>query len=65
MTIIQQLRRTFRKMTTLEMATAELGEAQLSKLEAESARDYATSIVAYNTMRIKRLQEFINANTAT
>lgn len=43
--------------TPLEMAAKELVEAQRGKLEAESALDYATSMVEYNTQRIVRLRE--------
>ena len=41
--------------TPLEMAVRELVQAQRSKLEAESACDYAYSMVEYNTNRIERL----------
>ena len=41
----------------LEMAAKELVEAQRGKLEAESAMEYALSMVDYNTQRIKRLRE--------
>lgn len=43
--------------TPLEMAAKELVQAQREKLEAESALDYATSMVKYNTQRIVRLRE--------
>ncbi len=43
--------------TPLEMAAKELVEAQRSKLEAESAQDYAEYMVAYNNQRIDRLRE--------
>lgn len=43
--------------TPLEMAAKELVEAQRGKLEAESAMEYALSMVDYNTQRIKRLRE--------
>jgi hypothetical protein len=42
--------------TPLEMAAKELVEAQRAKLEAESARDYAEYMVAYNDARIDRLR---------
>jgi hypothetical protein len=38
------------------MAACELVKAQREKLEAESALDYAYSIVEYNTQRIERLK---------
>jgi hypothetical protein len=39
------------------MAARELVEAQRSKLEAESAREYAYHMVRYNDDRINRLRE--------
>lgn len=54
MKLFQRLMRT---PTPLEMAAKELVEAQRAKLEAESAREYAFSIVGYNDARIVRLQE--------
>ena len=41
--------------TPLEMEAQELVQAQRAKLEAESACDYAYSMVEYNTNRIERL----------
>jgi hypothetical protein len=38
------------------MVTKELAMANLAKLEAETAADYAKSVVAYNDARIKRLE---------
>jgi hypothetical protein len=40
----------------LEMAARELMQAQRAKLEAESAMEYALSMVDYNDARIKRLK---------
>lgn len=45
----------FRKPSPLEMIATELAEAHLSKLEAETAVEYAQSIVDYNVNRITRL----------
>lgn len=46
--------------TPLEMAAKELVEAQRGKLEAESAMEYALSMVDYNDARIKRLRMRMN-----
>ena len=54
MTLLKKLLAT---PTPLEMAAKELVQAQREKLEAESALDYATSMVKYNTQRIVRLRE--------
>lgn len=53
----------FRKRTLLERVSAELGEAELQKLEAQTAQEFAESLVAYNTSRIARLKKFIAAQT--
>lgn len=63
MTLIQLLKQTFRKPTALEVATAELANAELEKLAAETALDWAEASVQYNTSRILRLRAFINAAT--
>ena len=47
----------FKKPTPLERIAAELAEAHLAKLEAETAVEYTQSIVDYNVTRIKRLNE--------
>jgi hypothetical protein len=51
------LREPFKKPTPLEMIAAELSDAHLQKLEAETACEYAQSIVDYNINRIERLNK--------
>ena len=51
------LKEPFKKPTPLELIAAELSESHLSKLQAETAVEYAQSIVDYNVNRIKRLNE--------
>lgn len=51
------------RITYQELVVSELNEAKCAKLEAESARDYAGSIVAYHDLRIARLSEYLNATT--
>lgn len=51
-----QIKRVFRKLTPLEMASTELMEAELSKLEAQTAVEYSQAIVTYRTNQIKRLR---------
>ena len=46
----------FRKPSPLEMIATELAEAHLSKLEAETAAEYANAAMQYNEERIKRLE---------
>jgi hypothetical protein len=45
----------FRKPSPLEMIAEELAESHLAKLQAETAVEYAQSIVDYNLKRIERL----------
>jgi len=49
----------FRRPTPLEIIAAELANAQLAKLEAETAVDYAVSVVRYNDTRIARLTKHL------
>lgn len=49
----------FRRPSPAEMAAAELAEAELNRLRAHSAVEYATSVVAYEDARIKRLRRFL------
>ena len=59
MTLTQQFKRMARRLTPVEMAAAELADAELHKLEAHSAVEYATSVVSYEDARIKRLRKFL------
>lgn len=54
--MIAFIKQRFRPLTPLEVITRELAQAHLAKLEAETAVDYAKSVVAYNDARIKRLE---------
>ena len=58
--MITLIKNYFRRPTPLEMVAAELSTAHLAKLEAETAVDYAVSVVRYNDTRIKRLEQHIN-----
>lgn len=48
--------RWFRRRSLQELMLVELAEAEMSKLKAQSALEYATAIVEYETKRIKRLR---------
>lgn len=48
----------FRQLSTRELVALELEQARRDKLEAETARDYAHAIVAYNEDRIARLENY-------
>ena len=54
--MIEMTKRLLATPTPLEMAARELIGAQRAKLEAESALDYAYSMVEYNNQRIERLR---------
>lgn len=62
--MIAYLKGLFRQSTATELVIRELAEARLSKLEAETAVDYATAIVEYNDARIKRLDAHLKEQTA-
>jgi hypothetical protein len=54
-TLMEMLKEPFKKPSPLEVIATELADAHLSKLEAETACEYAQSIVDYNVVRITRL----------
>jgi hypothetical protein len=58
--MIAMMKRLLATPTPLEMAARELVQAQRAKLEAESALDYASSMVMYNDERIERLARRLN-----
>ncbi len=57
--MIALIKNYFRRPTPLEVIAAELANAQLAKLEAETAVDYAVSVVRYNDTRIARLTKHL------
>ena len=57
--MLNYIKERMRQRTPLEMVTQELALAHLAKLEAETAVDYAKSVVAYNDARIKRLEAYL------
>ena len=60
---IAQVKAYFRRPTPLEMIAKELAEAHLSMLQAETAADYAKSLVEYNVARIERLNTHMDRYT--
>jgi len=56
-TLMEMLKEPFKKPSPLEVIAKELAHSHLEKLEAETAVEYAQSIVDYNVTRIKRLNE--------
>jgi hypothetical protein len=59
MNLYQHLKRIMRRLTPAEMAAAELADAELHRLEAHTAMEYASSVVGYENVRIKRLRTFL------
>lgn len=58
-----ELKRLMRRLTPLEVASRELADAELQALSAQTAVEFANSVVAYNAARIKRLRAFIGKQT--
>lgn len=59
------IRQMFRKLTPREMAARELSEAERNKLEAQTAVEYAQSVVSYNDNRIRRLRRYLSDEEAS
>jgi hypothetical protein len=55
MKFIEWIKSYWRTPTPLEMVAKELSDAHLEKLQAETAVEYAQSVVNYNKARILRL----------
>jgi len=53
------IKKLFAQATPLELAVAELVDAQREKLQAESGAEYAEALVIYNQSRIERLTAYI------
>jgi len=60
---LKYLKELTKPKTINEIIAKELREAHLKKLEAESAVEYARSIVQYNEQRIKRLEHRLLEHT--
>jgi hypothetical protein len=65
MNLYQHLKRIMRRLTPGEMAAAELADAELHRLEAHTAMEYASSVVGYENVRIKRLRNFLSESEQT
>jgi hypothetical protein len=60
MSFIAFLKEQYRQPKPNEVMLRELATARLEKLEAETAVEYAQSIVDYNTTRITRLEYYLS-----
>lgn len=52
---MELMKEPFKRPTPLELIAEELADAHMEKLSAETAVEYAQSVVDYNTTRIERL----------
>jgi hypothetical protein len=52
---MELMKEPFKRPTPLEMIAEELADANTEKLSAETAVEYAQSVVDYNVTRINRL----------
>ena len=50
----------FRTPTPLQLAKAELEEAQRKYLDAQTALDYANAMLRYEGDRVRRLEAFVS-----
>jgi hypothetical protein len=57
--MLNAIKRLMRRLTPAEVAARELGDAELSLLEARSGEEFAAAMVAYHQARIKRLRAFL------
>jgi hypothetical protein len=58
--MITTIKKILQTPTPLELVVKELVDAHRSKLEAETALDYAANMVQYHTDRIARLNSRLN-----
>ena len=54
------LKTVFGKLSLLQMATAELADAELRKMAAHTQHEHAAALIGFETTRIKRLKAQIN-----
>lgn len=59
MSIWFEIKQVFRRLTPRELATRELVDAELARLQALTAQDYAAAISEYNEKRARRLREYL------
>lgn len=54
----------FKRITPSDAIAAELAEAEMALLKAETGVEYAQSLVDYNTARVKRLKAYLTTEVA-
>ena len=63
MTIVQELKQMFKRITPLQVAANEMAEAEFALLRAETGVEYANSLVTFNKQRVTRLRGYMAAQT--
>lgn len=63
MKTLEELKNLFRRPGALQLAARELAEAEVSKLSADTAIEWAQASSTYNAQRIKRLRSYITSQT--
>lgn len=63
MTIKQDLKAIFGKITSIQTAANELADAELALLRAETGVEWAAAQVTYNKQRVKRLKAYLAQET--
>jgi len=63
MTIKQDLKAIFGKITPIQTAANELADAELALLRAETGVEWAAAQVTYNKQRVKRLKAYLAQET--
>lgn len=61
--MFDDFKKVFQRPSLLELATQELADAEHSRLAAQTAVEYAESLVIYNDKRIARLLKYIAGAT--
>jgi hypothetical protein len=61
MNLYTELKQMFKMPTPIEVAAAQLAEAELQLLKSETGVEYAGSMVSFNKAQIKRLRAYIAA----
>lgn len=60
---MNDLMKIFSKPSPLQVAAIELAQAELELLKAETGVEFASSLVTFNSLRVKRLRAFVTKQT--
>lgn len=59
----RELREMLKRVTPAQAIVAELAEAEMALLKAETGVEYAQAAVTFNKSRVKRLKAYLNVPT--